>query len=201
VGLRTLAGGFALGLLLSGCATVRPVVVPPGLKPLEALGQEIQLFSTTSGVVTDFEIYGDTHKWAYLPLVRHSLQRMPIISIGYADILSTQRLLGLTMCNAIACTIRIDGFMGSNAQVATLLHELAHVKAARMEKTTEQSEVLAEAVAYLAAKEIAMDTHVESFSYMLLFPREVRDQVLADHGILISAWAHEFAQVALKGKR
>lgn len=114
-----------------------------------------------SPVPYDYAVPGDTHQWALNNLVRWANNND--IRVDLVDI-ENLRVFGRTGCAGRCIEINIVD-KSANTQLNTLLHELSH---AILRSTTgdENSEMAAEIVAMLAARQLGLDISESSLAYI-----------------------------------
>jgi hypothetical protein len=111
----------------------------------------------------------------------------------------TQRLLGLAACpitigGTRACVILLDSGSSTNGQLATLLHELAHVESPRF-KTAGEAEVFAETVAFLVLDRLGYDNRRVSMSYLWNLGPTARYKTLTEQEESILKLSERLAKV------
>jgi hypothetical protein len=166
--------------------------------PLLALIEtKIHFTVSADQIVGDYRLRGDELS-PFLPKYIESARKRGVAVYVVSLLEDTHRLLGLASCpNTLgghACVILIDNSTGANGQVATLLHELAHVESPKF-KTVNEAEVFAETVAYLVLAELGYDNRIASMSYLWNLGPRSRYVVLTENERTIKKLAERLAKV------
>lgn len=105
-------------------------------------------------------IEGDTHRHLLEPLVRHAEQlgfEVRYEPLGARD----------GYCSTREACIGIDSALSVNAQVATLVHELAHAHGIDYQSYSRaEAELIVESVAYVVCRGAGLDTGGDSIPYL-----------------------------------
>lgn len=169
--------------LLSACliwVLSRPLWASAGLSA--RIETKIAFIVSADLVVGDYRLTGDELA-PFLSKYIASAQRRNIAVYSVPLLTDTRSLLGLTTCpytlGGVFCVVLVDSSPGANGQVATLLHELAHVDSPRF-KTAGEAEVFAETVAFLVLERLGYDNARAAMSYLYHINRETRFKVLTE---------------------
>jgi hypothetical protein len=109
------------------------------------------------------------------------------------------KLLGMTTCPPFLnqCLILVDNSRNkSNGQLATLLHEIAHLLQQEYVDTTDEAEIWAETIAWLTQRHLGLNVSRESMSYLANFPDTKLMDFLTKHEDVIRKFAEALAKVA-----
>lgn len=176
-----------IALLLS---TVNVTLAAPPL-----LASRIQVEIEHSSELNDnWDIPGDELVF-YLPAVRDFATR--IADVRYAPTLRIAAF-GITMCSPQTqkCMMLISEGLSVNMQIATLFHELAHIRLGAFARTTEESEILAETTAYLAMENLGFNCRQQSIAYLKRFNSRVLEKTLMKREKEIREAADLLAKIA-----
>lgn len=156
---------------------------------------QFELIQSSGQMLDEFTVYGDSHGDHYYRLKKWLLDVRNTPVMEDPALQETIHALGATWCiGPEMCAIAIDSDTPMNTQYSTLLHEAVH--SIYMPDDAGEREILAETVAYEAARLVGLNTARESMSYFSAFNEKSRYRTWRKYEDFVKKWSEELAKVS-----